>query len=59
MCMLTNTNIPMIMAKMRIVRKTRPNDSEMSVEDVFSKYPAFLKLLAYSLYIYYNIMTTI
>ena len=40
MGILTNTNIPMIIEKMRIIRKTRQNDSEMPVEDIFSKYPA-------------------
>ena len=36
--MLTNKNIPMIIEKMRIIRKTRQKDSEMSVEDIFFKY---------------------
>ena len=35
MCMLTNTNIPMIIEKIRIIRKTMQNDSKMSVEDIF------------------------
>ena len=48
MCMLTNTNIPMIIEKMMIIRKTRQNDSEISVEDIFSKYPSlrFLEIVS-------------